>query len=425
MVSRADLCAIFALKNGKRTRMFGVFIYQLPFTVCIAWLLIVVVRGCRYHADRLLASVMLLLSIGFFSGANNLSVNPDLRRQVIMNTVLEFTSLAVVPLVCFYIRSLVEDVYERALSYLMLLPAVLITTANVLLICIMGLDNTAELFNVLFHNLISPDDLDRMQSVFVLVSYVIYRAVFLVMLVAAMMFMVFWLRLNKFRPGHVWGFLKKGRTSFTANIVCVLFMVYFVLWGLCIVYNEPFLNIYSPWSVAWSVSVAVVLFLVGYVVTVPSLPGGYMTKERLRHPFTAIRQTTQEYLGAIDSGPIAEGTQSGYDKLMESFKQLMIVDKGYLDPSLSVDEISRQLNTNRTYVSKLVNVYYGMPFRDYLNHLRIEYAKQLMADEPDAVIDYISVKSGFQSSTQFIRKFRELEGLTPTAWKSTLRKRTQ
>ena len=405
--------------------MFGVFIYQLPFTVCIAWLLIVVVRGCRYHADRLLASVMLLLSIGFFSGANNLSVNPDLRRQVIMNTVLEFTSLAVVPLVCFYIRSLVEDVYERALSYLMLLPAVLITTANVLLICIMGLDNTAELFNVLFHNLISPDDLDRMQSVFVLVSYVIYRAVFLVMLVAAMMFMVFWLRLNKFRPGHVWGFLKKGRTSFTANIVCVLFMVYFVLWGLCIVYNEPFLNIYSPWSVAWSVSVAVVLFLVGYVVTVPSLPGGYMTKERLRHPFTAIRQTTQEYLGAIDSGPIAEGTQSGYDKLMESFKQLMIVDKGYLDPSLSVDEISRQLNTNRTYVSKLVNVYYGMPFRDYLNHLRIEYAKQLMADEPDAVIDYISVKSGFQSSTQFIRKFRELEGLTPTAWKSTLRKRTQ
>ena len=101
----------------------------------------------------------------------------------------------------------------------------------------------------------------------------------------------------------------------------------------------------------------------------------------------------------------------------------MIVDKGYLDPTISVDEISRQLNTNRTYVSKLVNIYYGMPFRDYLNQLRIEYAKQLMAAEPDAVIDYISAKSGFQSSTQFIRKFRELEGLTPTAWKASLRKK--
>ena len=387
------------------------------------WCLVslVVIKGCKYHTDHLLAVVMGLLSIGFFSGANNLSVNPDLRRQVIMNTVLEFTSLAVVPMVCFYIRSLVDDVYERALSYLMLLPAVLITTANVLMICIMGLDNTAELFNGLFHNLIAPDGLDRMQSIFVLVSYVIYKAVFLILLVAAMMFMVFWLRLNKFRPGHIWGFLSKGRTSFKANIVCVLFMVYFVLWGLCIVCNKPFLDIYSPWSVAWSVSVAVVLFLVGYVVTVPSLPGGYMTLGRLRHQFTAIRQTTQEYLGGIDSGPIAEGTQSGYDKIMESFKHLMIVDKGYLDPSISVDEISRQLNTNRTYVSKLVNIYYGMPFRDYLNQLRIEHAKQLMTDEPDAVIDYISAKSGFQSSTQFIRKFREIEGVTPTAWKATLR----
>ncbi len=403
--------------------MLGIFIYQLPFTVCIAWFLIVTVRGCKNHADRLLAVVMGLLAIGFFCGGSNLTVNPNLRRQVIMNTILEFTSLAVIPLVCFYIRSLVDDVYERALSYLMLLPAVLITTANVLLIFIMGLDNTAELFNGLFHNLITPDNLDRMQSTFVLVSYLIYKIVFLAFLAAAMMFMFFWLRLNKFRPGHVWGFLKKGRTSFTANIVCILFMIYFALWGLCIIFNEPFLDIYSPWSVAWSVCVAVVLFLVGYVVTVPSLPGGYMTIERLRHPFTAIRQTPQEYLGAIDTGPIAEGTQSGYDKLMESFKQLMIVDKGYLDPSLSVDEISRKLNTNRTYVSKLVNIYYGMPFRDYLNQLRIEYAKQLMTAEPDAVIDYISAKSGFQSSTQFIRKFRELEGVTPTVWKASLRKK--
>ena len=189
--------------------MIGVFTYQLPFSVCIVWFLIVIFRGCKSHSDHLLAIVMGLLAIGFFSGANNLSVNPDLRRQVIMNTILEFTSLAVVPLVCFYIRSLVDDVYERALSYLTLLPAVLITTANVLMICIMGLDNTAELFNGLFHNLISPDGLDRMQGTFVLVSYVIYRIVFLLLLALAMMFMVFWLCLNKFRPGHVWGFLKK------------------------------------------------------------------------------------------------------------------------------------------------------------------------------------------------------------------------
>jgi AraC-like DNA-binding protein len=105
---------------------------------------------------------------------------------------------------------------------------------------------------------------------------------------------------------------------------------------------------------------------------------------------------------------------------MESFKQYMDKDRGYLNPSLTIEEISRVLNTNRTYVSRLVNLYYGMTFRDYLNQRRLEYSKQLMNDEPDASLDYIASKSGFQSSTQFIRKFRETEGLTPTVWKQTL-----
>ena len=111
---------------------------------------------------------------------------------------------------------------------------------------------------------------------------------------------------------------------------------------------------------------------------------------------------------------------SGYDKIMDSFRKYMDKDHGYLNPSLTIEEIARVLNTNRTYVSKLVNLYYGMSFRDYLNTKRLEYSKQLMTDEPDASLDYISAKSGFQSSTQFIRKFRETEGLTPTVWKQTL-----
>ena len=64
-----------------------------------------------------------------------------------------------------------------------------------------------------------------------------------------------------------------------------------------------------------------------------------------------------------------------------------------------------------------------MPFRDYLNKKRMDYARQLMMDEPDASLEYIAVKSGFQSSTQFIRKFRETEGVTPTVWKTMQRQR--
>ncbi|MCQ2068629.1 MAG: helix-turn-helix domain-containing protein [Bacteroidaceae bacterium] len=119
---------------------------------------------------------------------------------------------------------------------------------------------------------------------------------------------------------------------------------------------------------------------------------------------------------------MAGAATSGYDKIMDAFKQHMEKEQGFLNPTLTIEEISRTLNTNRTYVSKLVSLYYGMPFPDYLNSLRMNYAKQMMTDEPDASLDYIAAKSGFQSSTQFIRKFRETEGITPTVWKTLQRK---
>ena len=405
--------------------MISVFAYQLPFSVCLVWFLLVLFRGRKYHTDHLLAVVMGLLAVGFYCGGSNLSFNQDPKRQVIMNIILEATSLSALVMVCYYIRSLADDVYERALSYVMLLPAVLHTTANVLLLCLLGLDDGAELFYGLFHGLVDPGSLDVLQKAFVLVSYQIYRSMFLAILLLAMMFMGFWLVHYRFRPGHVWAVLKGRRTSFTANIVCILFIVYFILWAVCVIFNRLFLDIHSPWSVAWSVVTALVLFLVGYVATVPSLPGGYMTIGRLRHPFTAIRQTPKEYISSIDSGPVAadadEAPQSGYDKIMESFQELMVTKQGFQNPNMTIDEISRQLDTNRTYVSKLVNIYYGMPFRDYLNGLRLDFAKQLMIDEPDASLDYISAKSGFQSSTQFIRKFKETENATPAVWRNAQR----
>ncbi|MBR5159121.1 MAG: helix-turn-helix transcriptional regulator [Bacteroidaceae bacterium] len=204
-------------------------------------------------------------------------------------------------------------------------------------------------------------------------------------------------------------------------MICLFFVMFFILWGVSVLFSTVFHNSLVIWSYLWALFTSVLLFMVGYVTAVPSLPGGYINLDRLRHPFSAMRQSTQDFLQGIDSGPMAGVSNSGYDKIMDAFKQHMEKELGFLNPSLTIEEIARVLNTNRTYVSKLVNLYYGMTFRDYVNLKRIEFAKQLMTDEPDASLDYISAKSGFQSSTQFIRKFREIEGLTPTIWKATLR----
>lgn len=403
--------------------MFSVFAFQLPFSVCLVWFVIAAIKPRKNHSDRLLTAVFALLSITFLSGSNFLFVSPDYKRQVILNLFLQFSSLSVFPVVCFYIRSLYDERHEALSSYLMLLPAILVTTSSLVITLQLGVERSSLLVHSLFNHTILYDALDVMEKSYVIICYRIYYPVFISLLTLSLVYLVARLFKGKFRFGHIGHFIKGQKASFVANIMCLFFVIYFMMWGACVIFEELFLDITSVWSVSWALLSSLVLFLIGFVSAVPPLPGGYVTMECLRHPFSANRQSPGEYLAGIDSGPVADVPRSGYDKIMESFRQAMVTDKCYLDPEMSIDEISRRLGTNRTYVSKLVNIYYGMPFRDYLNKMRIDFAKELMAAEPDAVIEYISVKSGFQSSTQFIRKFKELEGVTPTVWRSSQSKK--
>lgn len=399
--------------------MFSVFAFQLPFSVAFVWFLIALFKGHKNHSDKLLVAILAMLSISFLCGSNYLAFTPNYRRQVVLNLFLQCSSLGVFPLVCLYIRSLYDERQERMAAYLMLLPSILVTTSSLVITLLLGMDRSAMLVGNLFNKLVIIENLDVLEKAYMTICYDVYYVLFMVMLSMSLVYLVFRLFIGKFRFSHIPVFIRGEKASFVANILCALFIIYFGLWSICMVFSDAFMDISSPLSTGWALLASLTLFGIGFVSAIPALPGGYVSMERLKHPFSISKQSPGEYLTGINSGPVADVPRSGYDKIMESFKRVMITEQGYLNPEMSIDEISRLVNTNRTYVSKLVNIYYGVPFREYLNKLRIDYSKKLMVNEPDAVIDYISAKSGFQSSTQFIRKFKELEGVTPTVWRSS------
>ena len=403
--------------------MLTFFTFQLPVSVALVWFVLALLKGHKNHSDRLFASVMGALAVSFVCGSNFMNVYPDYEKQVILNLFLQLSSLAVCPMVCLYIRSLYDESHEKLSAYLLFLPAVLMTTSSVVMTLLLGIERSAVIIRLLFNRLVIPDNLDVMEKAYILLSYRLYYVLFLLMLAFTLVYLFSHLFAGKFRFSHIPVFLRGEKASFVANILCLFFAVFFILWGVAIIFQEKFFDIYTAWPFVWAVFAALIVFFIGFISAIPPLPGGYVNMEKLRHPFSSMSQSPGEYLTGIDSGPVADAPRSGYDKIMESFRKAMIEEQGFLNPMMSIDEISRQLNSNRTYVSKLVNIYYGMPFRDYLNRLRIDFSKQLMVDEPDAVIDYISAKSGFQSSTQFIRKFKELEGMTPTVWRSNQRRK--
>ena len=401
--------------------MLGIFIVQLPFSVCAVWCLILLSKRHKNLSDRLVMWVMGLLAVSLYCGSMHMDINPNYNRLAIGNVILQFSSLAVFPIICLYIRSCYEDYHISWVPYLSTLPSLILLLISIVFTAVIGIDRSGQLIEMLHSGVVPRNLLSRLDKAYILFTFQIYFVTFFISLCISLIYVFVKLFTGKFKFKHVASFLRGEKSSFVANVICLFFVIYFILWAVSVIFGSVICDTLSVWSVVWSLTAAVVLFLIGYVTTVPALPGGYVNLDRLRHPFGAMRQSTQEYLQGIDSGPMAGVATSGYDKIMDSFKRYMIKERGYLNPSLTIEEIARVLNTNRTYVSKLVNLYFGMSFRDYLSSLRMDYAKQLMKDEPDASLDYIAVKSGFQSSTQFIRKFREVEGITPTVWKATLR----
>lgn len=104
------------------------------------------------------------------------------------------------------------------------------------------------------------------------------------------------------------------------------------------------------------------------------------------------------------------------EEMLKSNIQKWIDDKEFTKGGLTIEDIARQTASNRTYVSHFVNTHYGMSFREWINYLRLQYAKDIMLKSPDKSVAEIALESGYLSTSYFSRIFKETEGLTPGRW---------
>ena len=104
--------------------------------------------------------------------------------------------------------------------------------------------------------------------------------------------------------------------------------------------------------------------------------------------------------------------------LMAEVSRLIEEKELFLQKDLRVADIAKELATNRTYLSILVNNLTGSGFSDLINGYRIRYAQQLMRDHPEMAHGDVAIASGFSSRTAFLRTFKAKTGLSPTEWKA-------
>lgn len=91
--------------------------------------------------------------------------------------------------------------------------------------------------------------------------------------------------------------------------------------------------------------------------------------------------------------------------------------KRFTETGLNIEQVAQALNTNRTYLSNHMNLHRNQTFKDWINHLRIEEAKQLMKAQPDIPVAQIGVQVGIPDKSNFGRQFTRITGMSPNKWR--------
>lgn len=108
-----------------------------------------------------------------------------------------------------------------------------------------------------------------------------------------------------------------------------------------------------------------------------------------------------------------DGKEKPKLELLQRMESLMEVKKLYLNSDLTLISLAGELNSNRTYVSQIINKELHMTFYQYINKLRVEHACRLIV-ETDNKLSNIAYESGFSTPASMARIMRELTGMTPS-----------
>lgn len=137
----------------------------------------------------------------------------------------------------------------------------------------------------------------------------------------------------------------------------------------------------------------------------------------------------------IKRGPAAKGTNeskySGSSLSEEQKKQIFdkiinIIEeeKYFMQHDASLENVSKLLEINRSYLSQVINEEFGKSFNNVINEYRVHEARMLLAGDSARIFTIASVAQsvGFNSVNVFNKAFKRYTGITPSFFIQSLQK---
>jgi len=93
----------------------------------------------------------------------------------------------------------------------------------------------------------------------------------------------------------------------------------------------------------------------------------------------------------------------------------------YRKRELTKENVAEILQTNRTYLSQVINQQTGMSFTYYVNSYRIKEAVKILSDPGNTVLlKALAFDLGFSSINTFYSSFQTIVGMPPSTYRKKI-----
>lgn len=373
--------------------MLRILITLLPCFLYLNWIPYLLIKKDKTGPQRILTAVAILGTITFYADAVSLIPQINYREMALMNVFLQASIFMMFPAFLLYIRAVGNRKTHPAVKAFMFLPPALMFGATVWVWAKIGLDGMADYLKAYDAVRSVPSGFSaRPYAVFQLVSKDIHGILIGVWTIVEWAILLHTLIDNGSRLKKVKRFIEGKASGTQLSVMCILAIIFFLGGIVRMILGRYFLMDHP--------TILCILYL-----------------------FIALSETSALYIGYWYDGkgimlPTArkDEEEKKHERLAEKLKVYMETERAYLRPDLSLEEAASDLSTNRTYLSEAVKLLSGSNFREYVNRLRIEAAKAEIKDHPGDRIEAIAARTGFSSSSQLVKKFKEMTGESPRKW---------
>jgi AraC-like DNA-binding protein len=377
-------------------------IIYTPMYVTFFWAIILFLSPSENRAKKFLGVFMVFAFLVYLSHAFYFKHFES--TYLIFDSIYILASLSVYPLYYWYIKILTVETEYNLKNLKFLLPAVVLALTTAIIYLLMSPDERY----VHLHGFLLKNEINRLDTFLVQFQKIVFFASRIVFVVQVVYFLYLGQKLVVKYNQRVANFYSNLESK-TIVWVKLLLYSFVVASAMGIVFNligrSQFLHSTILLLIP-SIIFSFLLFVIGFQ--------GYMQNH------TVLNLVNDEKLQ-----PKKKQKNYTQSQLKEKMLNLFENEKIYINSDLKITHISEKLQTNRTYISHIINGDFSCSFSEFVNKYRVSEAKKMLSNDlnNNYSMNFISETVGFGSLNTFMRVFRESEGVTPGHFREIQRKK--